>query len=80
MSALEEDSELEMDPQRFPRGCPAQQMGVSASHPYGKANLLFWPIFEIAIIIVSLLISFGKGLVALISNVSKTGSWNWSVE
>lgn len=67
MSALEEDSELEMDPERFPWDCPAQQMWVPAFRPYEQANLLFWPIFETTIIIVSLLISFGRGLVALIS-------------
>lgn len=72
MSELEEESELEMGPQRFPWDCPARQIRAPAFHPYEKTILSFWPIFEITIIIVSLLISFGVGLVALISNVSKT--------
>lgn len=52
---------------------------VLAFHPYEKAILSFWPISETAVILVSLLISFGIGLVAPIPNVFKTGSRNQDV-
>lgn len=54
-------------------------MSFLAFRPYEKAILSFWPISETAVMIVSLLISSGTGLVALIPNASKTGSWNQDV-
>ena len=60
-------------------GLPCSAMSFLAFRPYEKAILSFWPISETAVMIVSLLISSGTGLVALIPNASKTGSWNQDV-